>query len=184
MTAQVLTHNSFQDPDADLVKAAAKGDINAFQQLFERHQRKIYALVWRLAGDSAMADDLTQEVFIKLWDVLDSFRGESKFSTWLHTVATRVAISELRKQRNWQHLQLTDASDYAEQLTHDEAPDLGTLDRLMLRLPPQTRAVFVLHCIEGLRHEDVAQELSIAVGTSKAQVHRARTMLEEWLSHE
>ena len=184
MTAQVLMHNSFDDPDAQLVKAAANGNIQAFQQLFERHQRSIYGLVWRLAGDSNLADDLTQEVFIKLWDVLASFRGESKFSTWLHTVATRVAISELRKQRNWQHLQLTDANDYAEQLTHEEAPDLSTLDRLMLRLPPQTRAVFVLHCLEGLRHEDVAQELGIAVGTSKAQVHRARSMLEEWLNHE
>ncbi|RUO60642.1 RNA polymerase subunit sigma-70 [Pseudidiomarina insulisalsae] len=157
----------------------------AFSQLFERHHRKVYGLVWRLAGDSETAHDLTQEVFIKLWDALGSFRGESKFSTWLHTVASRVAISELRKQKRWrQNITLTDDGSYADGITQSASADLGELDRLIQRLPEQMRWVFVLHCIEGLRHDEVASELGIAVGTSKAHVHRARTLLEEWLSDE
>lgn len=185
MTAQVLTHQAFEDPDKGLVRQAAQGNMQAFQQLFERHHRKVYSLVWRLAGDSDTAHDLTQEVFIKLWDALGSFRGESKFSTWLHTVATRVAISEMRKQKRWrQDVSLTDDSNYAANLEQQESADLGELDKLIKRLPEQMRWVFVLHCIEGLRHDEVAEELGSAVGTSKAQVHRARTLLEEWLSDE
>lgn len=185
MTAQVLTHQAFEDPDSGLVRQAANGNMQAFQQLFERHHRRVYGLVWRLAGDSDTAHDLTQEVFIKLWDALGSFRGESKFSTWLHTVATRVAISEMRKQKRWrQDIMLTDDSNYAANLEQQESADLGQLDQLIKRLPEQMRWVFVLHCIEGLRHDEVAEELGIAVGTSKAQVHRARTLLEEWLGNE
>lgn len=185
MTAQVLTHKAFEDPDAGLVRQAAGGNMQAFQSLFERHHRKVYGLVWRLAGDNETAHDLTQEVFIKLWDALASFRGESKFSTWLHTVATRVAISELRKQKRWrQDVSLTDVHDYADAVVQQESADLSELDKLIKRLPEQMRWVFVLHCIEGLRHDEVAEELGIAVGTSKAQVHRARTLLEEWLSDE
>lgn len=185
MTAQVITANAFNDPDVHLVERASGGDMQAFQELFERHHRRVYGLVLRLAGNIDVAQDLTQEVFIQLWSALKSFRGESKFSTWLHTVATRVAISELRKQKRWfARLHTAGDDDYDRHLVHEESADLGELDRLIQKLPPQTRWVFVLHCIEGLRHEEVSQELGIAVGTSKAQVHRARTMLEEWLSHE
>ncbi|MGQ4275491.1 RNA polymerase sigma factor [Pseudidiomarina sp. E22-M8] len=184
MTAQVISHSAFEDPDKGLVAQAAKGDMRAFQRLFERHYRRVYGLVWRLAGDTDAAHDLTQEVFVKLWDNLSSFRGESKFSTWLHTVTTRVAITELRKAKRWQRIRLTGEASYADTLEYQESADLSELDQLIKRLPEQTRWAFVLHCIEGLRHEDVAAEMGIAVGTSKAQVHRARTMLEEWLSDE
>lgn len=181
MTAQIISHSAFEDPDKGLVGQAAKGSMQAFQQLFERHHRRVYGLVWRLAGDTDTAQDLTQEVFIKLWDNLASFRGESKFSTWLHTVATRVAITELRKNKRWQQVRLTGEAGYADDLEYQEGADLSELDGLIQRLPEQTRWAFVLHCIEGLRHEEVAAEMGIAVGTSKAQVHRARMMLEEWL---
>lgn len=183
MTAALQLQPALEDPDTDLVAQAVQGNSQAFRQLFDRHYRRIYALVWRLAGDHDSAHDVTQEVFIKVWRSLTSFRGESKFSTWLHTVATHVAISELRKQKRWQQgLVLTDDPTYSEQLAGAQSTDVSLLDRLILRLPVQMRWVFVLHCIEGLRHEEVAQELGIAVGTSKTQVHRARALLEEWLS--
>ncbi|MDN7123837.1 RNA polymerase sigma factor [Pseudidiomarina terrestris] len=182
MTVQLNRESAIEDPDRGLVRQATQGSIQAFQQLFERHHRRVYGLVWRLAGNSEMAQDLTQEVFIKLWGNLASFRGESKFSTWLHTVATRVALTELRKNKRWQQVRLTGEAGYADTLEYQESADLSELDQLIRRLPAQTRWAFVLHCIEGLRHEEVAAEMGIAVGTSKAQVHRARMMLEEWLS--
>ena len=187
VTAQVVTHTHFDDPDKALVKRAAEGDLIAFRQLYDRHHRRVYGLVMRLAGNLDTANDLTQEVFIQVWKYLANFRGDSKFSTWLHTVATRVAISELRQQsRRSNHLQFIgdDQHEIEQGLTHEDSADLAELDRLIQRLPPQTRWAFVLYCIEGMRHEDVASELGIAVGTSKAQVHRARSLLEEWLSHD
>lgn len=185
MTAQILTTAYFDDPDVKLAQQAGQGDLNAFRKIYDRHHRRVYGLVIRLAGDFDTANDVTQEVFIQLWQHLSSFRAESKFSTWLHTVATRVAITELRKQnRRLQQLQLAgdEQANLEQQLVHSDCPDLGRLDGLIQRLPLQMRWVFVLHCLEGMRHEDVAEELGIAVGTSKAQVHRARTLLEEWLS--
>lgn len=185
MTAAILTSAVFNDPDQVLVRQAAAGDVKAFQRLFEQHHRRVYGLVLRLAGDVDTAQDLTQDVFIQLWNNLRSFRGESKFSTWLHTVATRVAITELRKHRRWfRALNFSDDDDYQQRLVHEDSADLGELDILIRRLPPQTRWVFVLHCLEGMRHEDIARELGIAVGTSKAQLHRARSLLEGWLSHD
>jgi len=177
----------FDDPDIALAKRAGNGDLQAFREIYERHHRRVYGLVLRLAADREAAQDVTQEVFIQLWRNLERFRGESKFSTWLHTVATRVAITELRKQtKRLNRLQLIgdDQTHYEEQLVQEDSADLGELDSLIRRLPLQMRWVFVLHCIEGMRHEDVADELGIAVGTSKAQVHRARTLLEEWLSYD
>lgn len=187
MTAQILTTAYFDDPDVKLAQQAGEGDLHAFRQLYDNHHRRVYGLVLRLAGDFDTANDVTQEVFIQLWKHLATFKAQSKFTTWLHTVATRVAITELRKQtKRLQKIQLAgdEQSAFEQQLQHEDTADLGRLDQLIQRLPPQTRWVFVLHCIEGMRHEDVAEELGIAVGTSKAQVHRARTLLEEWLSHE
>lgn len=185
MTAQIITTTQFDDPDAKLAKQAGQGDLKAFRAIYDRHHRRVYGLVVRLAGDFDTANDVTQEVFIQLWKHLVSFRGDSRFTTWLHTVATRVAITELRKQsRRAKRIQLSgdEHADYEQQLVHSDSPDLGQLDRLVKRLPEQMRWVFVLHCFEGMRHEDVADELGIAVGTSKAQVHRAKSLLEEWLS--
>lgn len=174
------------DPDEVDVRLAQQGQVLAFQRLFNRHHKRVFGLVWRLCGQTSLAEDLTQEVFVQVWQKLGSFRYESKFSTWLHTVASRVAISELRKERRW-FRRLVSSSDESELDMHntatlDSAPaDLTELDRLIQKLPAQTRWVFVLHGLEGLRHDEVASQLNIAVGTSKAQFHRARQSLETWL---
>ncbi|PHR66108.1 MAG: RNA polymerase subunit sigma-70 [Idiomarina sp.] len=183
----MLTTTQFDDPDIALAKKAGAGDLQAFREIYERHHRRVYGLVLRLAADHDAAQDVTQEVFIQLWKNLERFRGESKFSTWLHTVATRVAITELRKQtKRLSKLQLAgeNQAQFEQQLVQEDSADLNQLDHLVKRLPLQMRWVFVLHCLEGMRHEDVAEELGIAVGTSKAQVFRARTLLEEWLSYD
>lgn len=179
-----VAQDAEQQPELLLVGRAAGGDIPAFELLYRQHHRRIYALMLRMAAEPAQAQDLTQELFIHVWQRLGQFRGESKFSTWLHTVATRFALGYLRRQRQ-PHLQLLDddaAAQFAQQAAELPA-DLTLLDGLIMRLPGQMRWVFVLHCLEGWSHQQVATELGIAVGTSKAHLHQARQQLEEWLEH-
>lgn len=179
-----LSSIEHSDEDTVLIASAIDGDRIAFKALFDRHHRRVFGLVYRLSRDSSQAEDLTQEVFVQVWQKLASFRGESLFTTWLHTVATRIAITELRKQQRWfRRLSFATDENGVEPIA-DAPADLSQLDKLVLRLPEQTRWVFVLHGLEGLRHDEVATQLGIAVGTSKAQYHRARTMLEEWLGNE
>ncbi|MEX1221003.1 MAG: sigma-70 family RNA polymerase sigma factor [Idiomarina sp.] len=186
MVAQVIAaQERFLDDDSPLVERAQAGDMQAFQRLFQRHQKRVFGLVYRLCNDTSYAEDLAQEVFVQVWHKLSSFRGESKFSTWLHTVATRVAIGELRKQQRWfRRVRLRFADETVPEQSVDAPADLGELDKHIQRLPEKTRWVFVLHALEGLRHDEIAEQLNIAVGTSKAQFHRARGLLEEWLSNE
>lgn len=185
-TTAIAGQGYVQDDDSCLVQRAQSKDVEAFQQLFKRHERRVFGLVYRLCHDGSQAEDLTQEVFVQVWQKLGSFRGESKFTTWLHSVATRTAITELRKNQRWYRRLFfaDDAMKSGAEPVHEQPADLGELDRLVAKLPEQTRWVFVLHGLEGLRHEEVAQQLGIAVGTSKAQFHRARKMLEEWIEHD
>lgn len=181
--ADEIPKQGYLNEDTQYVLLAQQGEVSAFQVLFERHHKRVFGLVYRLCSDLSYAEDLTQEVFVQVWHKLASFRGESQFSTWLHTVATRVAIGELRKQRSWyQRIRLWHADETPTEQTTAAPVDLSLLDTHIARLPEQTRWVFVLHGLEGLRHEEVSAQLGIAVGTSKTQYHRARKMLEEWLS--
>jgi len=177
-----IPNQSYLNEDSKYVMLAQQGQVTAFQVLFERHHKRVFGLVFRLCNDLSYAEDLTQEVFVQVWKKLASFRGDAQFSTWLHTVATRVAISELRKQRSWyQRIRLWGKDEIPTDGPAELPADLSVLDKYVARLPEQTRWVFVLHGLEGLRHEDVSAQLGIAVGTSKTQYHRARKMLEEWL---
>lgn len=164
---------------------AAAGDVQAFEWLYRQHERRIYTLMLRMSADFAMAQDLTQELFVHVWQRLGQFRGDSKFSTWLHTVATRFATQYLRRQRP-AHVSIVDSEScqQLQQQVSDSPVDLTLLDQLVARLPLQMRWVFVLHCLEGLSHQQIAAELGIAEGTSKAHLHHARQQLEEWLEHD
>lgn len=167
---------------ADDVRAAAAGDRQAFQRLYRLHVDRIYGALYRLAGyDHARAEDLTQDAFVRAWQKLASFRHESAFGTWLYRLAVNVALMDLRAR----------GSDPVSMIDHDLLPDAGEtpfcaaereeLERCIARLPPRARAVLVLHDIEGWRHEDIGTELDMAVGTSKAQLHRARQLLRTLL---
>jgi len=171
------------DPDEQDVIEAINGDVSAFKRLYERHLNHVYGLVFRLCGDRSMADDLTQDVFIQLWDKLSSFRFESKFSTWLYSVTSHICLSELRRQKRWFQRYKNSAKETEEPVDNGEA-DLSKLDKLLLKLPDQARQVFVLHALEGYSHQQIATSLGVAVGTSKAQFHRARKNIEEWLQNE
>ena len=163
------------------IEAAQQGDMVAYRQLYDRFVGKVYALSYRLTGDAAMAEDATQEVFVQVWQKLGNFSGKSQFATWLHSVTANITISYLRKQKGWLKRVFSMEPETEQQLMAEPATDLTQLDKCIVRLPERARLVFVLHAVEGYRHEEIGRLLNMATGTSKAQYHRARRLLEEWL---
>ncbi|MGC1550866.1 MAG: sigma-70 family RNA polymerase sigma factor [Rhodanobacter sp.] len=168
--------------DADDVRAAADGDRRAFQRLYKLHVDRVYGAVYRLAGyDHARAEDLTQEAFVRAWQKLGSFRHESAFGTWLYRLAVNVALMDIRA-RGADPVHMIDEDSLPE---HGETPfcaaEREELERAIAQLPPRARAVLVLHDVEGWLHEEISAELGMAVGSSKAQLHRARGLLRKVL---
>jgi len=177
-----------EDGDHVLARAAGLGDAQAFEALYRKHSRRVYAVVWRLAGgQAARADDLVQEAFIRAWQALPAFRFESAFSTWLHRLAVNTALMQIRKRAGGEDAESDDAAldalpstDTAGQRTRDQLD----LERAVATLPERARAVLVLHDVEGWKHEEIAAELGMAVGSSKAQLHRARKLLRARLGED
>lgn len=171
--------------DSQDVRAAAGGDARAFERLYRRHIGKVYGLCWRLCdGDSAKADQAAQDAFVRAWEKLDSFRGESAFSTWLHRLTVNVVLGEHRLLKRWTSFDQAQEDGVAEP-GHNPSAGLGDridVERALARLPKGARAVLVLHDLEGWQHDEIAAATGIAVGTSKAQLHRARKLMKEWLS--
>jgi len=174
------------DGEEALIEQAKQGSQHAFYQLYEKHHRPIYALCWRMLADKDSAEDVCQEVFVVLWQKINNFRGESKFSTWLHSVATNVVLGHLRKHKNWLQrvfsIEEQGASLVEPSIGLADDSTLNTLDLHIARLPERARLVFVLFAVEGYRHEEIAKMLKMAVGSSKSQYHRARNLLKESLS--
>lgn len=175
-----------ETPEPDLIKAAQSGDRGAFEALYHRHVGRIYALCLRLAADSGRAQELTQDVFVQAWRKLSTFRGDSSLASWLHRMAVNAALGQRRSQRR-QDARMAFVSDLEESAAvAPPAPPGGApaidLERAIATLPPQARTVFVLHDIEGYQHAEIAACTGLAVGTSKAHLHRARRLLREVLS--
>lgn len=169
-----------REEDHALVRAAGGGDVRAFEVLYRRHSRRVYAVLWRLCGHEARAEDLVQDAFVRAWQALPGFRFESAFSTWLHRLAVNTALMELRSRSGAEALETDDAAleFHATTDSAGQRTALGLdLERAVATLPPRARAVLVLHDVEGWKHEEIAAELGMAVGSSKAQLHRARGLL-------
>ena len=166
--------------DAALARAAAGGDSHAYERIYRRHAPRLYALLWRLCGGSAArAEDALQETFIQAWRKLPQFRFESALATWLHRLAVNTALMELRAA-TFESLDIGESGMdvLAEMADIPRCHATGMdLERALLTLPPRARAVLVLHDIEGWKHQEIAVELQMAVGSSKAQLHRARSLL-------
>jgi RNA polymerase sigma-70 factor, ECF subfamily len=171
------------DSERALLALVKQKDQRAFRQLYDKHVGRVYALCLRLTGNAASAEEASQEVFIQVWRKIDSFSGSSAFSSWLHSVASNTTISYMRKQKGWLRNIISKDSDEVRPDEEKYVPgvDLSRLDRLILKLPERARMIFVLHAIEGKRHEDVAKQLNISSGNSKAQFHRAKTLIKGWL---
>ena len=170
--------------DTTDVALAAGGDRQAFERLYRTHANRVYSLCTRMCGSRTMGEELTQDVFVRTWEKLPQFRGESAFSTWLHRLAVNVVLNA-RKTDSKQ------ASRTAESDPEDERWDEGAraplhiermdLTNAIAKLPPGARKVFVLHDVEGYKHEEIAVMCGITSGGSKAQLHRARLLLREAL---
>jgi RNA polymerase sigma-70 factor (ECF subfamily) len=166
-----------------LVQDAQAGDLAAFERLYRENERRVFALCMRLSSDPALAEELTQDVFVRAWRKLGSFRGDSAFSSWLYPLTVNVALTERRsRRRRLARIVPTDDGATLEAPTPAGAPEAGfDIEKALSDLPPGARQVFVLHDIEGRTHEEIASLLGLAAGTSKAQLHRARRLLREAL---
>jgi RNA polymerase sigma-70 factor (ECF subfamily) len=172
--------------DFELATASARGDMVAFERLYETHYRRVYSLCLRLVGNVTDAEDLTQEVFIHLYRKIGSFRGDSAFTTWLHRLTINLVLMHLRKRKMvFENMDNEQVRDYCEtQGGHTEMSSV--LDRIMLEkalkeLPAGYRTILVLHDVEGYGHHEIAAMLDITIGTTKSQLHKARLRLRKLL---
>ena len=157
---------------------AATGDAHAFERLYRTHVARVHSLARRMLGSADEADEVTQDVFVRAWSKLGTFRGESQFGTWLHRLAVNVILG-------YRGRRATERSRWMEdEVALDQAPARATpaglrqdLEAAMAQLPDGARTVFVLHDVEGFRHEEIAARLGVTTGTSKSQLHRARMAL-------
>jgi RNA polymerase sigma-70 factor, ECF subfamily len=168
--------------ESTLVERTRGGDQLAFRELYDTHVERIFRLTYRMAGDEDLARDYTQEAFIRAYQRLDQFRGDSRFSTWLHAIAVSVTLNGLRREKRNREREL--ALDSAPQVAG--RPEVGVEIRTRLReaidaLPELYRTVFLMHDLEGYSHIEIATALEMAEGTSKARLSRARAKLRDLL---
>jgi RNA polymerase sigma-70 factor (ECF subfamily) len=169
---------------SDYVASAAAGDVRAFEHLYRTHLSRVHSLVRRMSGGRD-ADELTQDVFVRVWQKLGSFRGDSAFATWLHRLAVNVVIERFR-QDAVRRQRMHDGEEIFETLSAPARSRDFSMDfeAALLSLPDGAREIFVLHDVEGYKHHEIGTLLDISSGTSKAQLHRARMMLRRYLKSE
>jgi RNA polymerase sigma-70 factor (ECF subfamily) len=152
------------------------------EALYREHSGRVYSVVRRIVGDDHLAEDVSQDAWVRAFQKLESFRGDSAFGTWLHRLAVNVALTRLRR-----HARRPDVELAAERPNSPPEPDELALNQRVLgqaldRLPDGYRRVLVMHDVEGMTHEEIAERLGIATGTSKSQLHKARARMREYLA--
>lgn len=170
--------------DSELITDVLRGDPRAERTLYDAYVDRIYRLAWRMAGDETLARDFTQDTFVRAFERLADFRGESSLATWLHTIAVSVILNGLKKVKRIHSREV--AGDELPEVslpTREAEPDLKhRLRRAIDGLPDGYRTVFVMHDVEGYTHEEIGTALGIQAGTSKAQLFRARARLRTELA--
>ena len=168
------------EPSSDVARAAA-GDVRAFEVLYRLHLPRVHGLVRRMTAGRD-TDEITQDVFVRVWQKLGTFRGDSSFGTWLHRLAVNVVIERFRSDQS-RRAKLHEGEDVFEMLAAPaDTRDLGMdFETALEKLPDGAREIFVLHDVEGHKHHEIATMLGISAGTSKAQLHRARMILRRHL---
>jgi RNA polymerase sigma-70 factor (ECF subfamily) len=172
------------------VARAQRGDVDAFGELYRDHAGRVFALCLRMSGDRRLAEELMQDVFVRAWERLSSFRGEASFGSWLHRLAVNVVLAGARTDRRRdarvtlaEDLAATEAGSGHTSAGRGSDPALGIdLERAIAALPPGARMAFVLHDVEGFSHAEIAKVSGLAEGTIRAQLHRARKLLMEALA--
>ncbi len=173
------------------IERAQQGDSECFEALYGLHKRRVYSLCLRMTGNTAEAEDLTQEAFLQLYRKIGTFRGESAFSTWLHRLSVNVVLMRLRK-KGLPEVSLEETLE--PQQEDGPRKDVGTVDNVLAgsidrvnlqraveSLPPGYRIVFILHDVEGYEHNEIAEMMGCSIGNSKSQLHKARLKLRELL---
>ncbi len=173
--------------DFELTQAAANGNMMAFEEVYNRHHRRVYSICLRMLQNATEAEDLTQDVFIQLHRKIGSFRGDSAFTTWLHRMTVNQVLMHFRK-RNVKFEKTTEEGETPVQVVGgtENPRKMPVVDKIAIedaidKLPNGYRNVFVLHDVEGYEHEEVARILGCSVGTSKSQLHKARLKLRKLL---
>ncbi|MBT8070040.1 MAG: sigma-70 family RNA polymerase sigma factor [Gammaproteobacteria bacterium] len=183
---------AWQQDKADLsatekrwVDKARAGDRLAFEKLYRSHCDRIHALCWRMCGgDRALAEDMVQEAFVRAWNKLELFKGDSKFGTWLHRVTVNVVLSDrrIRIKRLKREQAFSDDIERVQVGERNVFAGLRKdLEAAIAGLPERARTVLILYDVEGYQHQEIADMTGMAVGSSKAQLHRARKMVREVL---
>lgn len=170
--------------DAELVAAARAGDTAAFERLYRTHVGRVMGLCLRMTRRRDIAEDCTQQAFVRAWRNLSAFEGRSAFGTWLHRIAVNEVLTQARNRGT--RVEREGTGDEANEIQQDsggeyDAGEVMDLERALATLPAGSRHVLVLQAVYGYSHEEVADMLGIAVGTCKAQVHRGRRLLRERL---
>src|SRR5437867_6343602 len=201
MTALLERVPDDHDGERALARLAAAGDESAFERLYQAHCGRVFALCLRMSGSRQRATELTQDVFVHVWQRLGTWRGESALSSWIYRLTVNLVLSNVRGERRRQKHEMTDteADDErrttdARRTTHADArrttngivarppvEDAIDLEHAIAALPPGARTVFVLHDVEGYQHDEIAKMTGTAAGTCRAQLHRARKLLMEAL---
>jgi RNA polymerase sigma-70 factor (ECF subfamily) len=171
------------EDSAELARRAQRGDVDAFERLYRAHAARVRALCVRLCADEQRAQESAQDAWVRAWERLSTWRGDSAFATWMHRLTVNVVLEAFRSERR-RMARVTLAGDEDEPDAAVLARDAGTaidLERAIARLPRGARTVFVLHDVEGYQHNEIAAMTGLAEGTLRAQLCRARRLLMEML---
>ncbi|MDX1661757.1 MAG: sigma-70 family RNA polymerase sigma factor [Gemmatimonadota bacterium] len=167
----------------DLVESARRNDAGAFDRLYRDHADRVYALCLRMTADPDAAETLTQDVFVRAWRRLDSFRGDSRFSTWLHRLTVNLVLDRRRSAaRRRAREENADRADYLGAVRRAAPGTRMDLERAIAKLPEGARTMLVLYDVEGYAYEEIAEMTDVALGTVKSQLHRARKLMREELA--
>lgn len=168
--------------DAQLIAAARTGDRRAMAALYSAHCGRVYSVVRRMVGDDHLAEDVSQDAWVRAFEKLHLFRGESSFGTWMHRLAVNAALNRLRRQSKRPDVEKSAQTVTVPQATDDRVLNQRLLGQALDQLSAGYRQVLVLHDVEGLTHEEIAERMGIAIGTSKSQLHKARARMRDLLT--
>jgi RNA polymerase sigma-70 factor (ECF subfamily) len=174
-----------RDGELALARLASSGDESAFERLYRAHSGRVFSLCLRMSGSRLIAAELTQDVFVHVWERLSTWRGESALSSWIYRLTVNLVLSNVRGERRRQKREMTE--DEGTEGREPKAESVGVrpasvgeaidLERAIAALPAGARTVFVLHDVEGYKHDEIAKMTGTAEGTCRAQLHRARKLL-------
>jgi RNA polymerase sigma-70 factor (ECF subfamily) len=168
------------ESNESLVRQAQDGDMRAFEDLYRRTSDRVYAVCLRMSGDSDRATELVQDVFVRVWQKLPGFRGESQFTTWLHRLTVNLVLQERRSRsrREAREIGSADLERYGHAARRSMPGTKVDLERAIAALPDKARRVLVLRDVEGYKYDEIARMTGVSLGTVKAQIHRARGLVK------